>query len=58
MRAGPNSILKVVPLVNNEGLVYAKPTIKMEVTVRGYCSPVQEVVDLDYYQHSFVCVLD
>ena len=58
MRAGPNSVLKVVPLVNNEGLVYTKPAIKMEITICGYHLSVKEVMDLDYHQHSFVCVLD
>ena len=58
MRAGPNSVLEMISLVNNKGLVHPKPVIKMEITVRGYRSSVKEVVDLNYHQYSFVCVPD
>ena len=33
MRAGPNSVLKVIPLVDDEGLVYTKPVIEMKVSM-------------------------
>ena len=56
--AGPNSVLKMVSLVNNEGLVHPKPVIKVKVTVGSYHAPIQEVVDLHYHQNSFVCLSD
>ena len=56
MRAGPNSILEVVPLVDDEGLVYTKPVIEMEVTVCSYCTSVWEIMDLHNHQYSLVCV--
>ena len=45
MRAGPNSVLEMVPLVNDKSLIHPKPVIKMKVTVGSYRAPVQEVVD-------------
>ena len=36
MRAGPNSVLKMVPLVNNKGLAYTKPVVEMKITICGY----------------------
>ena len=54
MRACPHCVLEMVPLINNEGLVYTKPTIEMKVTVCSYHLSVQEVVDLDDHHHTFV----
>jgi hypothetical protein len=56
MRAGPNSVLKMIPLVDNEGLVHTKPVVEMEVTLCSYRAPVQEIMDLYDHQYSLVGV--
>ena len=54
MRAGPNSVLEMIPLVNDKGLVHPKPVIKMKVTIGSYCASIQEVLDFNYYQYSLI----
>ena len=49
MRAGPNSVLKMIPLVDDEGLVHPKSVIKVKVTEGSYHVSVQEV--LNFYYH-------